>query len=138
MENTITKEKRIRVLQEHLLNDNSLLQFVREPLVDLELVHVRVRYIKQEENNYVMKDDYIGKIYFSRSMYGRKNGIHFLQDPLGNILEYNDQAVAFFKSNNEKLELTLYDSLKHEFVKKENYSELFGKERLVEKIVKGR
>lgn len=142
MKNTIKEELQEEVIKEELLDDNTLLQFVK---VESKKEQLRVRYITKTASRNYIEEDVIGYLDLTNAYKEPANS----QEPTtyycgdGVVIDYNDKAIAYFISNlnnpvdNSDLLLTkLYDIKRHQFVEHDflntMYNEFFNTEKNIE------
>lgn len=135
MKSSIKEESSIKIIYEIFLNDNCLLQFVKNPMFPITN-EVRVRYI--EDSNSI-QEDLIGYCSFQGSVMEESDGITILYN-VGErtIIEWNESAVAYHsviqageEKQNIPVLLKVYHAEKHQEVepdfKEVMYQDFFGK-----------
>ncbi len=115
MENTILKDQEKEIVFEILLNDNSLLQFEKRKNETKE--NVRIRYVDVIMTNHetlvdAIVDDYLANMDTNGEFISTENCTYYITKD-GDVLEYNQKAIAYYKQK-EKLTLNaIYDLEMH-------------------------
>ena len=133
MKDTLKEDMATKIIQEELVDDNTLLQFV-QVTEDSSVLQARVRYITKKGGSSVISEDVIGHITLLGAYIQEDEESKTFYGTNGSALEVSHQGIAYFVSSsteNRNILASVYDVASHQFVENDfkalKYQNFFGK-----------
>lgn len=142
MKDTLKEDMATKIIQEELIDDNTLLQFVKVE-EDSDVLQARVRYITKKGCSSVISEDVLGHITLLGSYIQEDEKSKTIYGSNGSTLEINHRGIAYFVSSateNRNILTSVYDVSLHQFVpndfKSLQYQRFFGKPYGMKQFIK--
>lgn len=133
MKSTLKEDMATRIIQEELVDDNTLLQFVKLA-EDSDVLQARVRYITKKGCYSVICEDVLGSITLLGAYIQEDDKSKTIYGTNGGVLEISHRGIAYFVPSsieNRNILSSVYDVFSHQFVEKDfkalKYQSFFGK-----------